>query len=185
MQPLGLGPAQAVDGWPGHLSELSEHLVGRPDSNEQPRHAPRVGAEPGRADGVAAAPASRPRQVGDQSARLTLVMSVMTVLLGLLAALSVGTSDFLGGLASRRADPVVVTAASSLVGLLLAFVAALAVIGEARLVDLAWGALGGVVLAGGLVALYAGIRPRPGQHRGAGGRRGRSRAAGDRRITLR
>ena len=80
----------------------------------------------------------------------------MTVLLGLLSGLSVGTSDFLGGLASRRADPVVVTAASSLVGLLLAFVAALAVVGEVRLADLAWGALGGVVLAGGLVALYAG-----------------------------
>ena len=62
----------------------------------------------------------------------------MTVLLGLLAALSVGTSDFLGGLASRRADPVVVTAASSLVGFVLAFVAALAVVGEASPTDLAW-----------------------------------------------
>ena len=80
----------------------------------------------------------------------------MTVLLGLLAALSVGTSDFLGGLASRRADPVVVTAVSSLVGLVLAFVASLVVVGEAGMTDLAWGALGGVVLAGGLVALYAG-----------------------------
>lgn len=80
----------------------------------------------------------------------------MTVLLGLLAALSVGTSDFLGGLASRRADPVVVTAASSLVGLLLAFVASLVVVGGASMADVAWGALGGVVLAGGLVALYAG-----------------------------
>lgn len=80
----------------------------------------------------------------------------MTVLLGLLAALSVGTSDFLGGLASRRADPVVVTAASSLVGFGLALVASLVVAGEAGMADLAWGALGGVVLAGGLVALYAG-----------------------------
>lgn len=80
----------------------------------------------------------------------------MTVLLGLLAALSVGTSDFLGGLASRRADPVVVTAASSLVGFGLAFVASLVVSGEAGMADVAWGALGGVVLAGGLVALYAG-----------------------------
>ena len=80
----------------------------------------------------------------------------VTVLLGLLAALSVGTSDFLGGLASRRADPVVVTAASSLAGFLLALLAASAVAGEARLVDLAWGALGGVALAAGLVALYAG-----------------------------
>ncbi len=80
----------------------------------------------------------------------------MTVLLGLLAALSVGTSDFLGGLASRRADPVVVTAASSLVGFVLALVASLVVAGEAGMADVAWGALGGVVLAGGLVALYAG-----------------------------
>lgn len=80
----------------------------------------------------------------------------MTVLLGLLAALSVGTSDFLGGMASRRADPVVVTAASSLVGFVLALVASLVVGGEAGMVDVAWGALGGVVLAGGLVALYAG-----------------------------
>ncbi len=80
----------------------------------------------------------------------------VTVLLGLLAALSVGTSDFLGGLASRRADPVVVTAASSLVGFLLACVAALAVEGDANRADLAWGALGGVVLAAGLVVLYAG-----------------------------
>lgn len=80
----------------------------------------------------------------------------MTVLLGLLAAMSVGTSDFLGGLASRRANPVVVTAMSTLVGFLLAFVAALVVVDEATLADMGWGALGGVALALGLVALYAG-----------------------------
>ncbi len=80
----------------------------------------------------------------------------MTVLLGLLAALSVGTSDFLGGLASRRVHPVVVTAASTLAGLLLALVAALIAVGELAVSDLAWGALGGIALALGLVALYAG-----------------------------
>ena len=80
----------------------------------------------------------------------------MTVLLGLLAALSVGTSDFLGGLASRRVDPVVVTAVSSLAGFPMAFVAALVVVGEVRMADLTWGAVGGVTLAAGLVALYAG-----------------------------
>lgn len=80
----------------------------------------------------------------------------MTVILGLLAALSVGTSDFLGGLASRRAKPVVVTASSTLVGFLLAFVAASVVAGEVTVADLGWGALGGVALALGLVALYAG-----------------------------
>ena len=80
----------------------------------------------------------------------------MTVLLGLLAALSVGTSDFLGGLSSRRAEPVVVTASSSLVGFAMAFVAALVVAGEVTATDVAWGALGGVGVAVGLVALYAG-----------------------------
>ena len=80
----------------------------------------------------------------------------MTVLLGLLAALSVGTSDFLGGLGSRRAEPVVVTASSTLVGFGMAFVMALVVVGEVTAVDLAWGALGGVGVAAGLVALYAG-----------------------------
>ncbi len=80
----------------------------------------------------------------------------MTVLLGLLAAVSLGTSDFLGGLASRRANPVVVTAASTLAGFLLAVVAALIAVGELTVADVAWGALGGVALALGLVALYAG-----------------------------
>ena len=80
----------------------------------------------------------------------------MTVLLGLLAALSVGTSDFLGGLGSRRAEPVVVTASSTLVGFGMAFVMALVVVGEVTAADLAWGALGGVGVAAGLVALYAG-----------------------------
>ena len=80
----------------------------------------------------------------------------MTVLLGLLAALSVGTSDFLGGLASRRTHPVVVTAVSTLAGFVLAFVAALLVVGDVTIVDIGWGALGGVALALGLVALYAG-----------------------------
>ena len=80
----------------------------------------------------------------------------MTVLLGLLAALSVGTSDFLGGLSSRRAEPVVVTASSNLAGFAMAFVAALLVAGEVTTTDVAWGALGGVGVAVGLVALYAG-----------------------------
>ncbi len=81
---------------------------------------------------------------------------VVTVLLGLLAAMSVGTSDFLGGLASRRANPVVVTATSTLVGFVLAFVAALIVVGHVTPADIGWGAVGGVALALGLVALYAG-----------------------------
>ena len=80
----------------------------------------------------------------------------MTVIFGLLAAVSVGTSDFLGGLSSRRADPVAVTASSNLVGFGLAFVAALVAAGQANATDVAWGVLGGAGLVGGLVALYAG-----------------------------
>ncbi len=80
----------------------------------------------------------------------------MTVVFGLLAALSVGTSDFLGGLASRRADPVLVTAASGLLGFVLALLAGLIVSGEVRLGDLAWGATAGICLAAGLASIYAG-----------------------------
>ena len=67
----------------------------------------------------------------------------MTILLGLLAALSVGTSDFLGGLASRRADPIAVTASSNLVGVVLAGLAALVVGGEVTAADVGWGLAGG------------------------------------------
>lgn len=80
----------------------------------------------------------------------------VTVVLGLLAALSVGTSDFVGGVASRRANPVVVTAASGLLGFVLALLVGLFVAGEVRIGDLIWGAAAGVGLAAGLVALYAG-----------------------------
>ncbi len=80
----------------------------------------------------------------------------MTVLLSLLAAVSVGTSDFLGGLASRRADSTVVTAASNLVGFVLAGAVALVVGGTVTGADVAWGALGGAAVSFGLVALYTG-----------------------------
>jgi len=80
----------------------------------------------------------------------------VTVLLGLLAALSVGSSDFLGGLASRRANPVVVTASSNIVGFVMALIVAAIVGGDLTLRDVAWGTLGGVGVAIGLVSLYAG-----------------------------
>ena len=73
-----------------------------------------------------------------------------------MAALSVGTSDFLGGLASRRADSRVVTAVSNLVGFGLVLVVALVVGGDVGASDLAWGLLGGVAVSFGLVALYIG-----------------------------
>ncbi len=80
----------------------------------------------------------------------------MTVVLSLLAAMSVGTSDFLGGLAARRADSRVVTAVSNLVGFLLVLVIAAIVGGEVTARDLGWGLLGGAAVSLGLVALYLG-----------------------------
>ena len=80
----------------------------------------------------------------------------MTVLLSLLAALSVGTSDFLGGLAARRADSRVVTAVSNLAGFVLVLVVAVIVGGDVTGRDLGWGLLGGAAVSFGLVALYLG-----------------------------
>lgn len=73
-----------------------------------------------------------------------------------MAALSVGTSDFLGGLASRRADSRVVTAGSNLIGFALVLVVAVIVGGDVRAEDLGWGLLGGAAVSFGLVALYLG-----------------------------
>ena len=80
----------------------------------------------------------------------------VTVFLSLMAALSVGTSDFLGGLAARRADSRVVTAGSNLIGFGLVLVVALIVGGDVGARDLGWGLLGGAAVSFGLVALYLG-----------------------------
>ncbi|MCP3934663.1 MAG: DMT family transporter [Actinomycetia bacterium] len=80
----------------------------------------------------------------------------MVVMLSLGAALLAGTSDFLGGLASRRAAALVVTAASQLFSMVAAFVLALIVGGDVVARDLWLGALGGVGAALGLLSLYAG-----------------------------
>lgn len=73
-----------------------------------------------------------------------------------MAALSVGTSDFLGGMAARRADSRVVTAVSNLVGFALVLVVAVVVGGDVGASDLGWGLLGGAAVSFGLVSLYLG-----------------------------
>lgn len=73
-----------------------------------------------------------------------------------MAALSVGTSDFLGGLAARRADSRVVTAVSNVIGFALVLAVAIIVGGDVGASDLAWGLLGGAAVSFGLVALYLG-----------------------------
>lgn len=83
-------------------------------------------------------------------------MSDLSAFLALMAAVAAGTSDFVGGLASRRAPAVIVTAASQLAGFGFAVGLALVVRGDPTEADLGWGALAGVGMALGLLSIYAG-----------------------------
>ena len=78
----------------------------------------------------------------------------MAVLLALGSAVVYGTSDFLGGLASRKASVFGVVAFSQLAGLV-ALLALLPVLGGTTgPTDLAWGAAGGLAGATGLVIFF-------------------------------
>lgn len=82
----------------------------------------------------------------------------MSVLLGLLAAATYGSSDFLAGLASRRLPAIVVTAGAQALCLLVGLVAVAFYPGEG--IDttvLLWGAASGIGSAGGTFALYRGL----------------------------
>lgn len=80
---------------------------------------------------------------------------MIAVLFAALSGLSYGASDFSGGMASKRSDPVAVTLAVQVVSLLsLAVVLVAYPRGVLLPVDLAWGALAGVGVAVGLSALY-------------------------------
>lgn len=74
------------------------------------------------------------------------------------SALFYGTSDFVGGLASRRAHYVVVALLGQLAGLVVAGIAAVVVVAPSPTVaDLWWGALSGVGTAAGMVFLFRGM----------------------------
>jgi drug/metabolite transporter (DMT)-like permease len=82
----------------------------------------------------------------------------MSVLLGLLAAATYGSSDFLAGLASRRLPPIVVTAGAQAVCLVVGLIAIVFYPGDGmsgRI--LVWGAASGIGAAGGTFALYRGL----------------------------
>jgi drug/metabolite transporter (DMT)-like permease len=82
----------------------------------------------------------------------------MSVLLGLLAAATYGSSDFLAGLVSRRLPPIVVTAAAQALCLAVGVIAVLFYPGDGlsgRI--LLWGAASGLGTAGGTFALYRGL----------------------------
>jgi drug/metabolite transporter (DMT)-like permease len=81
----------------------------------------------------------------------------MAVTLAVLAALTYGSADFLGGIASRRAPASVVVVLSQLAGVGV-FVASLAIVpSHFHGSDLIWGALAGVGGAVGIAALYAAL----------------------------
>jgi drug/metabolite transporter (DMT)-like permease len=82
----------------------------------------------------------------------------VAVLLALFTAVSYGVGDFSGGMASRRATPLTVTATAHAVGLTgLLVVAALVGATQVRGVDLLLGGVGGVCGCIGVVLLYQGL----------------------------
>jgi drug/metabolite transporter (DMT)-like permease len=81
----------------------------------------------------------------------------MAILLGFLAALSWGTGDFAGGMATRRAAETAVVLGTETVGLVLLLVIAPLVGGSPTASDLALGAAAGLVGVAGLALLYRGL----------------------------
>jgi drug/metabolite transporter (DMT)-like permease len=80
------------------------------------------------------------------------------VILGLLAALAYGTSDFIAGAAGRRGHPAVVAAVTQPLGLLAAALAVVVLSARAPSpAALWWGALSGVGTGVGTLALYWGL----------------------------
>jgi drug/metabolite transporter (DMT)-like permease len=80
---------------------------------------------------------------------------VITAVLGLLAAASYGSADFLGGLAARRIAPLRVTALAAASGLVLLALLLLVVPGTTSASAVGWGLLSGVAGAAALALLYA------------------------------
>jgi drug/metabolite transporter (DMT)-like permease len=82
---------------------------------------------------------------------------VLTVLFGLCGALAYGVSDFLGGLASRRTAPIIVTGIAAAVGIV-PLVLAAPLLGAQFTADaLLWGALAGLAGSVGVLLLYAAL----------------------------
>src|SRR3954470_3278695 len=81
----------------------------------------------------------------------------MALLLGLLAALSWGSGDFAGGLATRRAAETAVVLGTETTGLILLLVIAPFVGGSPTAADVGLGTLAGIIGVGGLALLYRGL----------------------------
>jgi drug/metabolite transporter (DMT)-like permease len=79
---------------------------------------------------------------------------VTPILLAALSAMIWGVADFSGGKASQRADPVVVTVVSQVVGLPVLAACLIVVPGQPTASALGWGAAAGVAGLGGIILLY-------------------------------
>ena len=85
----------------------------------------------------------------------------MVILLGLAAAVLYGTGDFLGGLATRRVQVLVVLVLAETAGVIVALPAAVMSSGQARMAGLAWGIGAGLVGGLGLIIFYIGLAAGP------------------------
>jgi uncharacterized membrane protein len=85
----------------------------------------------------------------------------VVTIFALAAALLYGSADFLGGVATRRARALSILPASTLAGLAIVLVAALAAGESASRVGLAWGFAAGAVGGIGLIIFYAGLAEGP------------------------
>ncbi|MDI2099195.1 EamA family transporter [Ruicaihuangia caeni] len=79
---------------------------------------------------------------------------MLTVILGLTSAFCGGAADFLGGIASKRINSMVVTLLAALGGLAVLLVASLFVAGTFSTDAVLWGAVSGACAAVGLALLY-------------------------------
>ncbi len=85
----------------------------------------------------------------------------MVILLGLAAAVLYGSGDFLGGMATRRANVLAVLMLADTAGVIVALAAAAISPGPARLVGLAWGIGAGLIGGLGLIIFYVGLATGP------------------------
>jgi drug/metabolite transporter (DMT)-like permease len=85
----------------------------------------------------------------------------MVILLGLAAAVLYGTGDFLGGLASRRAQVLLVLMLAETAGVIVALPAAAMSPGPASAAGLAWGIGAGLIGGLGLIIFYTGLAAGP------------------------
>jgi drug/metabolite transporter (DMT)-like permease len=85
----------------------------------------------------------------------------MVILLGLAAAVLYGTGDFLGGLATRRVQVLVVLMLAETAGVIVALPGAAMSPGPAYLAGLAWGIGAGLVGGLGLIIFYTGLAVGP------------------------